>query len=159
LPYTNKEHIHDIGKFMFAFSIFWAYLWFSQFMLIWYANIPEETVYFKPRTEGAYTGVFWFSFIINFVAPLLILMRKGSKRNYGTITIMALIIIFGHWLDFHQMIFASVAPDHVEMNLFDFGIALGFIGIIMFVAGRVFSKYPLEAKNHPFIKESIIHHT
>ncbi len=59
---------------------------------------------------------------------------------------MALVIIFGHWLDFHQMIFASVAPDHVEMNLFDFGIALGFIGIIMLVAGRALSKYPLVAK-------------
>jgi hypothetical protein len=159
LEYTNKEHIHDLGKFMFAFSIFWTYLWFSQFMLIWYANIPEETIYFMPRVKGEYSGVFWFSFIINFLAPLLILMRRGSKRKYSTITIMALVIIFGHWLDFHQMIFASVAPDHVEMNLFDYGIAAGFIGIIMLVAGRVLSKYPLVAKNHPFTKESIIHHT
>jgi hypothetical protein len=159
LHYTNREHIHDLGKFMFAFSIFWAYLWFSQFMLIWYANIPEETVYFKPRTEGPYAGVFWLSFIINFLAPFLILMRRSSKRNYSTVTIMALIIIFGHWLDFYQMVFASVAKEHVEMNLFDFGIALGFVGIIMFVASRVLSKYPLVARNHPFMKESIIHHT
>src|SRR3990170_2483730 len=159
LEYTTNEHLHDLGKFMFAFSIFWTYLWFSQFMLIWYANIPEETVYFKPRTEGIYSGVFWLGFIINFLAPFLILMRRSSKRNYTTVTIMALIIIFGHWLDFYQMIFASVAPDHVEMNLFDFGIALGFIGIIMLVTGRVMSKYPLVARNHPFMKESIIHHT
>lgn len=159
LSYTNREHIHDLAKFMFAFTIFWAYLWFSQFMLIWYANIPEETVYFKPRTEGAYAGVFWLSFIINFVVPFLLLMRRGSKRNYSTVTIMALIVIFGHWLDFYQMIFASVSADHVELNLFDIGIALGFVGIIMLVAGRVFSKYPLISKNHPFMKESIIHHT
>ena len=159
LEYVNKEHIHDLGKFMFAFTIFWAYLWFSQFMLIWYANIPEETVYFKSRTDGAYTGVFWLSFIINFLVPFLLLMKRNSKRNYSTMTIMALIIIFGHWLDFYQMVFASVAPDHVEMNLFDFGIALGFVGIIMLVTGRVLSKYPMVAKNHPFTKESIIHHT
>ena len=159
LEYTNKEHLHDLGKFMFAFSIFWAYLWFSQFMLIWYANIPEETVYFNPRTHGPYSGVFWFNFIINFLAPFLIFMTRSSKRNYSTITIMSLIIIFGHWLDFYQMVMASVAPEHVEMNLFDFGIALGFVGIIMLVAGRVLSKYPLVAKNHPFMKESIIHHT
>lgn len=159
LEYTNREHVHDLGKFLFAFTIFWAYLWFSQFMLIWYANIPEETVYFKPRTEGAYSGVFWLSFIINFVAPFLILLRRSSKRNYSTVTIISLIIIFGHWLDFYQMIFASVSPEHVEMNLFDFGIALGFVGVIMLVVSRVFSKYPLVAKNHPFTKESIIHHT
>lgn len=159
LEYTNREHIHDIGKFMFAFSIFWAYLWFAQFMLIWYANIPDETVYFKNRSSGTYSGVFWLSFIINFLAPLLILMKRGSKRNYATVTIISLVIIFGHWLDFHQMIFASVAPEHVEMNLFDFGIAAGFIGIIMLVTARVLSKYPLVAKHHPFTKESIIHHT
>jgi hypothetical protein len=159
LEYTNTEHIHDLGKFMFAFSVFWAYLWFSQYMLIWYANIPEETVYYQTRAKGVYKGVFWLGFIINFLAPLLILMRRGSKRNYGTVTIMALVIIFGHWLDFHQMIFASVAPEHVALNLFDFGVALGFIGIIMFVVARVLSKYPMVSKNHPFMKESIIHHT
>jgi hypothetical protein len=159
LEYTNKEHIHDLAKFLFAFCVFWAYLWFSQFMLIWYANIPEETIYFKPRIEGAYSGIFWFSFLINFLAPLLILMRRGSKRNYGTVTIMSLLVIFGQWLNFHQMIFGSVSSDHVVMNLFDFGIALGFIGTIMLVVGRVLSKYPLVAKNHPFMKESIIHHT
>lgn len=159
LEYTNQEHIHDLGKFMFAFSIFWAYLWFSQFMLIWYANIPEETVYFIPRVKGVYSGIFWFSFIINFLAPLLLLMKRSSKRNYTSVTIMALVIIFGHWLDFYQMIFASVSPEHVELNLFDFGIALGFVGIILLVTGRALSKYPLVAKNHPFVKESIIHHT
>lgn len=159
LEYTNREHIHDIGKLIFAFSIFWAYLWFAQFMLIWYANIPEETVYFKPRIEGAYSFEFWMMFIINFLAPLLILMRRGTKRNYGTMVMISVLMIFGHWLDFHQMVMASVVSDHVALNLFDFGIALGFVGLIMLVAGRVMSKYPLVAKNHPFTKESIIHHT
>src|SRR5260221_4011979 len=100
LEFTNEEHLHDLGKFMFAFSIFWTYLWFSQFMLIWYANIPEETTYFKPRAQGIYSGVFWLMFMINFLAPILILMSRGAKRNYTTITFMSLLIIFGHWLDF-----------------------------------------------------------
>jgi len=159
LEYTNEEHLHDLGKFQFAFSIFWTYLWFSQFMLIWYANISEETVYFKTRFEGAYSGIFYLNLIINFLAPLLIYMSRSSKRNYATVTLMSVALLFGHWLDFYQMVFGSVSPDHVPMNLFDFGIAAGFVGLIMWKTGDVLSKYPLMSKNHPFFKESIIHHT
>ncbi|MEJ7767492.1 MAG: quinol:cytochrome C oxidoreductase [Chitinophagaceae bacterium] len=159
LELVNEEHLHDLGKFMFAFSIFWTYLWFSQFMLIWYANIPEETVYFKPRVQGAYSGIFWLTVIINFVAPLLILMRRSSKRNYTTVTFMSVLIIFGHWLDFFQMVFPGPLTDHVPLGIFDFGIALGFIGLIMVVTGRQLSKNSMYVKNHPFFKETIIHHT
>jgi Ni/Fe-hydrogenase subunit HybB-like protein len=165
LELANEEHLHDIGKFMFAFSIFWTYLWYSQFMLIWYANIPEETIYFKPRAQGPYSGVFWMMFIINFIAPLLILMKRGSKRNYGTITFMAVLILFGHWLDFFQMVFPSPMADHetgvthVPLMLYDLAIALGFVGLIMYVTARSLAKYPLLARNHPFVKESVIHHT
>ncbi len=159
LPFATNEHLHDIGKFMFAFSIFWTYLWFSQFMLIWYANIPEETVYFKPRAEGIYSGIFWLMFIINFISPLLILMTRGAKRNYGTITFMALLIIFGHWLDFYQMVFPAISKEHVPNIIYDFGVALGFVGLIMFVTAKALTKAPLTAKNHPLIKETVIHHT
>jgi len=159
LELTNQEHLHDLGKFMFAFSIFWTYLWFSQFMLIWYANIPEETVYFKPRTQGAYSGMYWLMFLMNFLAPLLVLMTRGAKRNYATITFMSLLILFGHWLDFFQMVFPGPMPDHMPLMLYDFGVGLGFVGLIMFVTGRALSRAPLIAKNHPFLKESIIHHT
>lgn len=159
LEYTNEEHLHDLGKFQFAFSIFWTYLWFSQFMLIWYANISEETIYFKIRFEGAYSGIFYLNLIINFLAPLLIYMKRSSKRNYATLTFMSVILLFGHWLDFYQMVFGSVSPNHVPMNLFDFGIAAGFVGLILWQTANVLSRYPMIAKNHPFLKESIIHHT
>ncbi|HTD95032.1 MAG TPA: hypothetical protein VK644_14505 [Chitinophagaceae bacterium] len=165
LETVNAEHLHDLGKFMFAFSIFWTYLWFSQFMLIWYANIPEETIYFKPRIEGAFSGVFWLMFLINFLAPLLIFMSRDSKRNYATMTFMSLLLIFGHWLDLFQMVFPGPLTDpktgesHVPMLLYDFGVMLGFIGLIMFVTGRALAKAPLLAKNHPLVKESLIHHT
>ncbi|MES1221189.1 MAG: quinol:cytochrome C oxidoreductase [Bacteroidota bacterium] len=159
LEYTNQEHLHDLGKFQFAFSIFWTYLWFSQFMLIWYANISEETIYFKNRFEGPYQGIFYLNLIINFLAPLLIYMTRSSKRNYATVTFMSVALLFGHWLDLYQMVFGSTFKDHVPLNLFDFGVAAGFVGLIMWQTGSVLSKFPLIARNHPFLKESIIHHT
>jgi hypothetical protein len=159
LELTNKEHLHDIGKFVFAFSIFWTYLWFDQFMLIWYANMPEETIYFKVRMQGAYRGLFFFNLIINFIAPFLILMTRGSKRNYGTLTMVCVMVVFGHWIDFYQMVMPHISPKRVPNMLPDFGIALGFVGLIMFQTARALAKAPLIARNHPFLKESIIHHT
>lgn len=159
LEYTNDEHLHDIGKFMFAFSIFWTYLWFSQYMLIWYANIPEETVYFKHRVQGPYKGIFFFNLIINFVCPLLILMKRAVKRNYTLMTFMAILIIFGHWIDFYQMVMGSISPEHVTLGWLDFGVAALFIGLIIFFTGKALASKPLIPKYHPFLKESIIHHT
>ncbi|GAO42188.1 hypothetical protein [Flavihumibacter petaseus] len=159
LELVNHEHLHDLGKFMFAFSVFWTYLWFSQYMLIWYANIPEETVYFKHRVQGPYRGIFFLNLIVNFIAPLLILMRRSSKRNYTLLVFMAALIICGHWLDFYQMVIATLSKEHVELNFFDFGVAAGFVGLIMWSTGNALTKRSLIAKNHPFFKESIIHHT
>ena len=145
--------------------LWWIGFLFSVAMLIWYSNQPEETIYFIPRVQGPYRGIFFLNLIINFIAPLLILMKRGSKRHYATMTFMCVLLIFGHWLDFFQMVFPGPLTDHatgrthVPLMLFDFGIALGFVGLIMFITARSLSKWPMIIKHHPFIKESIIHHT
>ncbi|MBV9986857.1 MAG: quinol:cytochrome C oxidoreductase [Chitinophagaceae bacterium] len=157
LEIVRQDHLHDLGKFMFAFSIFWTYLWFSQFMLIWYANIPEETVYFKHRLQGPYKGIFFFNLIINFVCPILILMKRAAKRNYTLMTFMAVLILFGHWIDFYQMVMGSLSPDHVTLGWLDFGILSLFVGLMIFFVGRSLASKPLLAKYHPFLKESVIH--
>lgn len=164
LEYVTDEHLHDIGKFMFAFSVFWTYLWFSQYMLIWYSNQPEETKYFIERIgtatkAGPYKGIFFLNLIINFICPLLILMRKGSKRNWTLMTFMAVLIIFGHWIDFYQMVMPGTLHDKAELMPFEFGIACLFVGLILWGVGQYLSKHSLLQKNHPFLKESMIHHT
>lgn len=164
LEYVTDEHIHDLGKFMFAFSVFWTYLWFSQYMLIWYSNQPEETRYFVDRigtaTEpGAYKAIFFFNLVVNFLCPLLILMKKGTKRNWTVVTFTAVLIIFGHWVDFYQMIMPGTLRENYSLSFFEFGIAALFIGIIMWSTGRYLGKHSLLPKNHPFLKESMIHHT
>jgi hypothetical protein len=159
LEYTSNEHLHDIGKFMFAFSIFWTYLWFSQYMLIWYSNQPEETIYFKHRVQGPYKGIFFLNLIINFICPLLILMKRSAKRNYTLMTFMAVLILFGHWLDFYQMVMGSISKAEVTLGWLDFGILSLFIGLMIYFVSRSLASKPLVSKYHPFLKESIIHHT
>ncbi len=159
LEYTNTEHLHDIGKFMFAFSIFWTYLWFSQYMLIWYSNQPEETIYFKHRVQGAYKPIFFLNLIINFLCPVLILMKRAAKRNYTLLTFMAVLILFGHWIDFYQMVMGSVRKEHAALGWLDFGVLSLFVGLMIHFTARALASKPLVPKYHPFMKESIIHHT
>ena len=159
LAYVTEEHLHDLGKFMFAFSVFWTYLWFSQYMLIWYSNQPEETTYFSIRVHGPYKAIFFFNLIVNFLCPLLILMRRGTKRNWTMVTFMAVLIIFGHWIDFYQMIMPGTMKGNYQLLLFEFGVPCLFIGLIMWGVGKYLSSHSMLAKNHPFLKESMIHHT
>ncbi len=158
LEFVTEEHLQDLGKFIFAFSIFWTYLWFDQFMLIWYGNIPEETIYFKIRAQGPYRGLFILNLVLNFVCPILILMKKAPKRNYTLMTFMCVLIIFGHWIDFYQMVMPGTVKFNPHLSWYEFGITFGFVGIIMWGVGRFAAKAPMTGINNPFLKESIIHH-
>jgi hypothetical protein len=142
---------------MFAFSIFWTYVWFAQYMLIWYSNIPEETTYFKIRQQGPY-GLIWYSvFIINFIMPILVLMSRPSKRNYFTVTFMAMAIIFGHWLDFFIMAMPGPMGADWSLNWYELGVFAGFAGLLMFVVYNTLTKASLIPENHPLLKEAVLH--
>lgn len=168
LPQVNLSHFHDLGKFLFAFSVFWTYLWFSQFMLIWYANIPEETVHFKYLMDHhkiAFLGML----VLNFVIPLLVLMSRDAKRDLGTLFFVSVVILFGHWIDFMLMIRPgserwlshSIHSEHpvvMGVGFMEIGIALLLAGVFAFVATWALSKANLVPKNHPFERESIEHH-
>ena len=110
---VTVEHLHDLGKYLFAFSVFWTYLWFSQYMLIWYANIGEETVYFQIRRDD-YPVLFWGNLLINFVLPFFVLMRNDTKRKFGTLFFASLFVFIGHWWDYFQMVKPGVRATVME---------------------------------------------
>ncbi|MBL4587230.1 MAG: quinol:cytochrome C oxidoreductase, partial [Flavobacteriales bacterium] len=157
LPDVNEEHLQDLGKFMFGFSIFWGYLWFSQFMLIWYANIPEEVTYYLDRWEN-YKAI-WFAVpILNLAVPFLLLMDKSAKRSYNMLTIVGVIMVFGHWLDVFQMVMPGSVKADWGLGILEIGMFLGFLGAFLFVVHNALSKAPLVAKNHPYLEEAKHHH-
>ena len=104
-PHLDENHLHDLGKYLFGFSVFYTYLWFSQFLLIWYANIPEATIWYTKRmAEPLFKFLFFFTFLINFPLPLLVLMRRDSKRKLKILGFVAVMMVFGHYLDFYGMV-------------------------------------------------------
>jgi hypothetical protein len=158
LGWINENHLHDLGKFVFAFSIFWTYVWFAQFLLIYYANIPEETVYFYKRFEPEYLPWFWVNIVVNFVAPLLILMTRDAKRKTNLLLVVCIIIICGHWLDYYMMIMPGTVESHRGFGIIEVGTFLGFVGLFTFLMLNALSKAALAPKNHPFLQESVHHH-
>lgn len=160
LGWVNQNHLHDLGKFMFAFSVFWTYLWVAQFLLIYYANIPEEIIYFKERMhlfDGHYRGIFFLNIIINFLFPFLFLMTRDAKRQTIMLKIAAIGILIGHWLDFYLMIMPGVTKGTSGFGPLEFGTLLIFLSGFIYVISTQISKLGLLAKNHPMIQESFHH--
>lgn len=156
LPKVNESHIHDLGKWTFATSFLWSYLWFSQFMLIWYANIGEEVTYYAMRIEN-FKFLYFAMFIINFAFPMLILMSRDAKRNFGILTFVGLIILTGHWLDVYIMVSAGSLGANATIGFIEVGMALMVLGSFVFVILRNLTKAPLTPVNHPFLDESVHH--
>lgn len=153
LEHINNSHFHDLAKFMFGISVFWTYLWFSQFMLMWYANIPEEVTYYKFRIEH-YNLPFFGMVVMNFVFPILILINTDFKRVPWIITMAGIIILSGHYLDFHNMIFPATVGDQWFIGAAELGSLSFFAGLFIFVVFTALSKAPLLAKGNPLIEES-----
>lgn len=153
LEYVNKSHLHDLAKFMFAISIFWTYLWFSQFMLIWYSNIPEEVTYFIQRIED-YTLPFFGMMAINLIFPLVILMSADFKRVNWIVVFVGIAILCGHYMDFFVMIMPATVGDQWSIGLPELSSIAFFLGLFIFVVFSALAKYPLLPKNNPLIEES-----
>ena len=153
LEYVNSSHIHDLSKFMFGISVFWTYLWFSQFMLIWYANIPEEVTYFITRIND-YTLPFWGAVGLNFVFPFLILINTDFKRVAPIIVTAGVVILFGHYIDFFNMIMPATVGDQWFIGVSEIGSVLFFLGLFILVVFTALTKAPLTPKRNPYMEES-----
>ena len=154
LPHINEEHLHDLGKYLFGFSIFWAYLWISQFLLIWYGNIPEETVYFVERVDH-FKILFFTNVVVNFAFPFLALMTRGSKRQPLYLAVIAIVLIIGHWIDLYLAIMPGVVGyEHAGIGVLEIGLPFLYIAIFLWIFFMSFGKARAVPENHPYFKES-----
>lgn len=153
LENVNDSHIHDLAKFMFGISIFWTYLWFAQFMLIWYANIPEEVTYYVARFDD-YKLPFFGMLAMNFVFPLLVLMNSDYKRVNWFVVMAGIVVLLGHYLDVYTMVMPATVGDQWYVGLPEIGGLLFFGGFFVFWVFNALTKAPLEPKRNPFIEES-----
>jgi hypothetical protein len=153
LEIVNDSHIHDLAKFMFGFSIFWTYLWFSQFMLIWYANIPEEVTYFMTRIDD-FNLPFFGMIVLNFLFPLLLLMNSDYKRVNWFVVLTGIVILVGHYVDIFVMVMPATVGKSWFIGIPEIGSVLFFLGLFILVVFTALTKAPLVLKNNPFLKES-----
>lgn len=156
-PFLNKYHIKDFSKYIFILSIIWGYTWFSQYILIWYANIPEETIYYVPRTQGEFTPLFYAELVINWLFPFLTLMIGKIASNKNALLVITIILLIGQWIDIYMQV-AVGTLHHLQIGFIEIGSFLGFIGLFAFVLAKSLQAKPLIAKNHPYLEESLEHH-
>lgn len=163
LSIVNEDVIHDLGKMMFAFSIFWTYMWVAQMLLIWYANLPEEVTYYLDRTKNGWGFHFYLNIALNFIIPFFGLMARTGKRNTWWLSFVGCIILFGHWNDVYLMTFAGAMKDHHGIShapgwgLMEFGFLAMFVGGFIYVLLTSLSKANLYPTKHPYIMESALH--
>ena len=153
----NKSHLMDFSRYIFMLAIIWGYLTFVEFMLIWYGNIPEETMYFHDRFTKGYETLFYVNFAINWFIPFLILMSRSLDRKKTSVAAIAIILIFGQWIDHYFQIMPGTIGE-ASFGFIEIGTFLGFGGLFALVTGWALSRKEIIPKNHPYLEESLYHH-
>lgn len=153
LEVVNEDHIHDLAVYIFAFSIFWTYLWFSQFMLIWYSNIPEEVTYFVARIND-YKLPFFGMVAINFLVPLLFLMNVDHKRKNWIVGLTSVVVLAGQYVNVYVLVMPGTVGKSWSFGVAEIGAILFFLGLFVWVVFNALAKAPLQVKRNPFLEES-----
>jgi hypothetical protein len=154
LKFLRKEHVHDLAVLLFSFSIFWTYLWFSQFLLIWYGHIPQETSYFIPRLKE-FRPFFFINLGVNFLVPFFGLIRVSSKQQLNWVALIAAIVLAGHWIDYWLMIMPSAIGDKAVIGLIEIFMTVLYGSVFLLIVFKSLARYPLLVKNDPFLDESM----
>jgi hypothetical protein len=151
----TTEHYHDLGKLVFAFTVFWAYIAFSQYMLMWYANLPEETIWYAARQDGSWL---WFSLVLlfgHFLVPFLALMSRGVKRRKPWLVLGCVWMLLMQWADVYWLVMPGKSPGKVPLSLMDVAVFLGIGGLFFAAAVRRLGAHPLVALKDPRLAESL----
>lgn len=156
--YYNQEHIHDVAKFLKGFTVFWAYIAFSQFMLIWYANIPEETEFFLMRAEGAWMSISMALLVLKFIVPFLALLPRGAKRNESHLVLVCGLILVMQYLDIYWLVYPNFFEGEVVFGFYEISLLLGFSGLFLIGLQKFFQKNNMVAIKDPRIQEALHHH-
>ena len=156
--FVNENHLHDLGKFLKAFTVFMAYIGFSQFMLIWYANIPEETEFFLHRAHGSWMLVSLSLLFFKFVVPFLLLLPQATKRDPNRLKFVAYIILVMQYVDIYWLIYPNFNENHLTFGFYEVGVFLGFLGLFLMGVHKFLSTNSLIPMKDPFLKESVNHH-
>lgn len=157
LEWVNENHIHDVSKWTFAFSIFWTYTWLSQYLLIWYANLPEEIPYYLMRQHGAWRALFFTNFTINFIFPFIMFMMREAKRKMNWVLFVSIVVVLGKFMDWYIIIMPTTAGAHTGFGFYEIGFFLMFGGLFATIVGSSLAKANLIPKNHPYLIESLHH--
>lgn len=157
--FVTEEHLHDLGKLLFAFSTFWMYIWFCQFMLIWYANIPEEAVYFIPRVAAWWFPLFLLNVAVNWAIPFLVLLPRGSKRRPAVLAALGTMLLAGRWLDLYLHVEPPVAGPRPVFGLAEIGPLLLLVGVAILVFWRSFRRRSPVPTADPLLQESLAYHS
>jgi hypothetical protein len=152
---VSFEHFHDLGKLMFAFTVFWGYIAFAQYFLIWYANIPEETIWYHARWAGSWQ---FFSLVLvfgHFVLPFMVLISRGAKRNLKTMKIMAIWLLIMHWVDLYWVIMPNFTDNVWASIWIDLGTMLTISGFGLWYFWKKLASKPVIPINDPKLEASI----
>lgn len=156
--YVDENHLHDLGKYMFAFTVFWAYIAFSQYMLIWYANLPEETIFFMPRSHGSWMWVSIGLLVGKFVIPFFALLPQWAKRTPVHLAAVSIWILIMQYVDMYWLVYPNLNHDEVVFNFSELLIFAGFWGAFLFTTTRFLSKNSIVPTRDGRIHESMHHH-